>query len=188
MHGNEFQLKASLTAAVVMVILLVMSVAASCLLPVSFGWHLLAVVLLLFYGLCLLRQYALLTSHQAIQQIQFIRDDIWRIKTRHHTGEARLDGNSTVTTLVSVLCFQWTHSTAIPALQVAVGDSKGGDRGSPPFGASKSLAFAQHRNKEAFPRFLAGMAAHSRSSCSCVIFKDSLPRSVYRRLIVTIKS
>ncbi|OGT62855.1 MAG: hypothetical protein A3E85_00560 [Gammaproteobacteria bacterium RIFCSPHIGHO2_12_FULL_45_12] len=49
-------------------------------------------------------------------------------------------------------------ATAIPAEQVAMGDSKGGDRGSPPFGASKSVAFAQHGNKEAFPRFLAGMA------------------------------
>ena len=51
--------------------------------------------------------------------------------------------------------------TAISALHVAMGDSKGGDRGSPPFGASKSLAFAQHKNKEAFPRSLAGMAASS---------------------------
>ena len=49
-------------------------------------------------------------------------------------------------------------ATAIPAEHVAMGDSKGGDRGSPPFGASKSFAFAQHKNKEAFPRSLAGMA------------------------------
>ncbi|OGT63263.1 MAG: hypothetical protein A3E85_06125 [Gammaproteobacteria bacterium RIFCSPHIGHO2_12_FULL_45_12] len=47
---------------------------------------------------------------------------------------------------------------AIPAEHFAMGDSKGGDRGSPPFGASKSFAFAQHKNKEAFPRSLAGMA------------------------------
>ena len=37
------------------------------------------------------------------------------------------------------------RDSAISALQVAMGDSK-------------SVAFAQHRNKEAFPRFLAGMA------------------------------
>ncbi|OGT60591.1 MAG: hypothetical protein A3E85_05930 [Gammaproteobacteria bacterium RIFCSPHIGHO2_12_FULL_45_12] len=37
-----------------------------------------------------------------------------------------------------------------------MGDSKGGDRGSPPFGASKSVAFAQHRNKEAIPAFFSG--------------------------------
>ena len=43
--------------------------------------------------------------------------------------------------------------SAIPAEHVAMGDSKVGDRGSPPFGASKSVAFAQHKNKEAFPRF-----------------------------------
>ena len=52
----------------------------------------------------------------------------------------------------------WVKGLAIPAEHFAMGDSKGGDRGSPPFGASKSVAFAQHRNKEAFPRFLAGMA------------------------------
>ena len=37
-----------------------------------------------------------------------------------------------------------------------MGDSKGGDRGSPPFGASKSLAFAQHKNKEAIHAFFSG--------------------------------
>ena len=50
------------------------------------------------------------------------------------------------------------QQSAIPAEHFAMGDSKGGDRGSPPFGASKSVAFAQHKNKEAFPRSLAGMA------------------------------
>ena len=50
-----------------------------------------------------------------------------------------------------------------------MGDSKGGDRGSPPFGASKSVAFASHRNKEAFPRFLAGMAGRkARKEEGCV--------------------
>src|SRR3990167_5631273 len=48
------------------------------------------------------------------------------------------------------------NKSAIPALHVAMGDSKGGDRGSPPFGASKSVAFAQHRNKEAIPAFFSG--------------------------------
>ncbi|OGT63003.1 MAG: hypothetical protein A3E85_04880 [Gammaproteobacteria bacterium RIFCSPHIGHO2_12_FULL_45_12] len=38
----------------------------------------------------------------------------------------------------------------------AMGDSKGGDRSSPPFGASKSVAFAQHKNKEAIPAFFSG--------------------------------
>src|SRR3990167_2213714 len=37
-----------------------------------------------------------------------------------------------------------------------MGDSKGGDRGSPPFGASKSVASAQHKNKEAIPAFFSG--------------------------------
>ena len=45
---------------------------------------------------------------------------------------------------------------AIPAEHIAMGDSKGGDRGSPPFGASKSVAFAQHKNKEAIPAFFSG--------------------------------
>ena len=48
------------------------------------------------------------------------------------------------------------QKAAIPAEHFAMGDSKGGDRGSPPFGASKSFAFAQHRNKEAIPAFFSG--------------------------------
>ncbi|OGT61512.1 MAG: hypothetical protein A3E85_05365 [Gammaproteobacteria bacterium RIFCSPHIGHO2_12_FULL_45_12] len=67
-----------------------------------------------------------------------------KTKERAHMLDARLMNNS-----------------AIPAEHIAMGDSKGGDRGSPPFGASKSVAFAQHRNKEAFPRFLAGMAVNN---------------------------
>jgi hypothetical protein len=39
-----------------------------------------------------------------------------------------------------------------------MGESKGGEARFFPFGVSKSFAFAQHKNKEAFPRFSAGMA------------------------------
>jgi hypothetical protein len=58
-------------------------------------------------------------------------------------------------------CQQTLISSAVPADPYAMGESKGGEARFFPFGVSKSFAFAQHKNKEAFPRFSAGMAVIS---------------------------
>jgi hypothetical protein len=45
------------------------------------------------------------------------------------------------------------YFSAIPADPYAMRNPKGEKRDSPPFGVNKSFAFAQHKNREAFPRF-----------------------------------
>lgn len=101
-----FRLKPSKNYILFMLTVLVLSIIIILVLPFDLGIKCLGLLLSCGYGSYVVRQFGLLQNKHSITAIQRQNDGCWILHTNKKTYHAKLSGDSTVTSLVSILRFR----------------------------------------------------------------------------------
>lgn len=110
MLDQEFKLKPSRLFIILFSIFLLVTLLIFLFLPLSFRLKLFGFILLSLYVFHIYWKFGLLRSGSAILSLKHLTQDIFQVYTANETYEATLCGDSTVTSIISILCFQRSKS------------------------------------------------------------------------------
>lgn len=103
----EFKLQPSFYCQILFFTLFVASLLILIFMPISLLLKSIAIIINLLYGIYVLYHDVLLQSETAIISLRRIADGRWLLQTKNHkTYEVEIHGESTVTSVVSVLLFR----------------------------------------------------------------------------------
>lgn len=105
MQNPEFKLHPSIIYCVFLGLMLAGSGIILALLPFAFWLKALLFAVLCVYGVALFMRFALLRTQQAVIALKKLDGKSWQVVTRARVFDSILRGDSTITTLVSVLRF-----------------------------------------------------------------------------------
>ena len=106
MQNQEFKLKPSKIYTLIVALLFFTSFVLVACVSMPFLLKLLLMLAIVWSGYNILRRYALLKSKNAIISLQRLADGTWRVLTSEKEYAVELCGESTITSIVSVLRFK----------------------------------------------------------------------------------
>ena len=126
MQNPDFRLKPSKFYISFLAVTLLASAGIIAALTINVWFKAVLLLILAFYGTYIFRRYALLRAVQSVVGLKQLNHGKWRVVTRSGNVEAELRGDSTVTTIISVLRFDFPNKKQ-PVTCVIFKDSLAGD-------------------------------------------------------------
>ena len=106
MRDREFVIKPSFYYSTILIIFIAASFCLAVSLAISIWIKRIVLVLVGVYGGILVWHFGFLKANDSIIRIRRLSDGQWQVQSNQHVYKATLKGDSTVTTVVSILRFQ----------------------------------------------------------------------------------